>query len=170
MAFDLKEPWATHRQYQVFGDKHTEIFGRQEVGADRIVMCQVIMDAVTSAASAMKNQLCAKYILTRYFIMYTLRLISDNDPIAKDLLLNPSKYVRDGKDRNDFRTCMRRVTDDVVVDLNLELEPLGVDFDYRDKMRDSDWVKNLAKQIVALRIKLVQRGTFTTLKAAWDAR
>ena len=42
MAFDLMEPWATHRKYQIFDDKHSEIFGRPEVGADRVVMCQLI--------------------------------------------------------------------------------------------------------------------------------
>jgi hypothetical protein len=42
MAFDLKEPWATHRKYQVFDEKHTALFARPDVTADHIVMLQVI--------------------------------------------------------------------------------------------------------------------------------
>jgi AIPR protein len=37
MAFDLKEPWATHRKYEIFEDKHSALFGRPEVTADRII-------------------------------------------------------------------------------------------------------------------------------------
>jgi len=36
MAFDLKEPWGTHRKYQVFDEKHADLFARPEVTADRI--------------------------------------------------------------------------------------------------------------------------------------
>jgi hypothetical protein len=169
MAFDLKEPWGTHRQYQVFGDKHAEIFGRPEVDSDRIVMCQVIMDTVIAACAAMKNQLCAKYVLTRYFILYTVRLMIEDDPISRDLLVNPKKFVRKSSDRGHFRDCIRHIADDIVVDLNIELEPLGKDFDYRDKMRETTWVSGLAKGIAATRIKLVQRNKIASLQAAWEA-
>jgi len=168
MAFDLKEPWATHRQYQVFGDKHTAIFGRPEVTSDRIVMCHAIMEAVIAATAGMKHKLCSKYVLTRYFMMYTIRLIIENDPIEKELLTGPKQFVREPAKRDKFRTCMRRIADDIVIDLNMELEPLGVDFDYRDKMRDEEWVKKLASQIVALRIKLVQRQNIKSMKASWE--
>src|SRR5206468_2492466 len=49
MAFDLKEPWATHRKYQVFEDRHADLFGRPEVTADRIVLCHVIAEAIEEA-------------------------------------------------------------------------------------------------------------------------
>jgi hypothetical protein len=71
MAFDLKEPWGTHRQYQVFGDKHAESFGRPEVDSDRIVMCQVMMDTVTAACAAMKIN-CAPSMYLRV-ILYSIR-------------------------------------------------------------------------------------------------
>lgn len=46
MAFDLKEPWATHRKYQVFDEKYSDIFGRPEVNADRIVFCHTLMGCI----------------------------------------------------------------------------------------------------------------------------
>jgi hypothetical protein len=48
MAFDLKEPWATHRKYQVFDEKHADLFGRPEVTADRIVMCHLMRKVVVT--------------------------------------------------------------------------------------------------------------------------
>jgi hypothetical protein len=55
MAFDLKEPWGTHRKYQVFESKHSDIFGRPEVTADRIVLCQVIKEAIDEASKKIEN-------------------------------------------------------------------------------------------------------------------
>ena len=53
MAFDFKEPWATHRRYQVFRDRHNALFARPAATAHRVVMFRVIMHARTSLASLM---------------------------------------------------------------------------------------------------------------------
>ena len=172
MAFDLKEPWGTHRSYQVFGDKHAAIFGGPEVTAHRIVMLHVIMEAVESALKRMENRSCAKYLLTKFFFLYTIRLMVDNDPIGPELLLSPKTFVKRTAARDKFRSCIRTIADEIVVDLNLELKQLvkqlGDDFDYRDKMRDETWVTKLADQILALRIKLVQQDRMPSIKAIWD--
>lgn len=168
MAFDLKEPWATHRRYQVFGDRHAEIFGGPEATSHRIVMLHVIMEAIDSALQRLENRSCAKYLLTKFFFLYTIRLMIDNDPIGRELLLSPKVFVKHKTARNKFRSCMRTIADEIVVDLNLELKQLGDDFDYRDKMRDEQWVTPLANQILALRIKLVQQKRMPSIKAIWD--
>ncbi|WP_343731111.1 hypothetical protein [Duganella sp.] len=41
IAFDLGEPWTTHRKYQVFDERYNEVFGRPEVTAGKIVMLQI---------------------------------------------------------------------------------------------------------------------------------
>lgn len=168
MAFDLKEPWGTHRKYQVFGEKHADIFARPEATAHRIVLCQVMMEAIKEAVVKMTNEACAKYVLTRYFFMYTIRQMIDRDAIASTLLSSPQRFVKTAKKRDAFRRSMRTVADEIVVDLNLELEPLGEDFDYRDKMRDERWVKELSTKIVSLRIKLVQQGRMKSIKQLWE--
>ncbi len=167
MAFDLKEPWATHRKYEVFRDKHTEIFGRPEVTADRIVLCRVIADSARASINGLNNKLAAKYIVTLYFLMYVARLVVDGDPLNKELLTNPASFVRDIAARNKFLICMKSITDDIVTDLNIAIEDAGPDFDYRDKFRDSKWVKQLAGEIIGTRQKLVRRKTLPTLKEAW---
>jgi hypothetical protein len=170
MAFDAKEPWATHRRYQVFEDKHNDLFGRPEVTADRIVLCQVIMDAIETASAGITNALCARYVLTRYFLMYCVRCVLDKDPESQEVLTTPKNFVRDVNNREDFRACIRRIIDDMVEDLNDEINPFGDDFDYRDKMRDMRWVSDLSKRIVADHMKLVRRGKIDSLRTEWDAR
>lgn len=168
MAFDLKEPWATHRKYQVFDEKYAELFGRPEVTADRIVFCHTLMQSVTTAAPKLNNHLFGKYALTRYALLYVLRLILEEDDVGKDMLRNPAKYVRDIKDQNRLQKCLQSIVNDIVIDVNGEVDPLGDDFDYRDKLRDNEWVRNLARAVVSNYLKLVQRGRIQSLKAEWE--
>ena len=121
MAFDLKEPWATHRTYQVFEDKHNDLFARPEVTADRIVLCQVIMEAIKEASSGINNQLCARYVLTRYFLLYCVRRVLENDDLSTEILTKPRTFVRKVGSRTKFRECIRKIIDDMVIDLNAEI-------------------------------------------------
>jgi hypothetical protein len=149
MAFDLKEPWATHRKYQVFEDKHSDLFGRPEVTADRIVLCQAIMEVIQGALPKIHNSLFARYVLTRYFLIYVVRLILETDSLANPLLItHPETFVRKPSDRERFRKCINTFVDDLIIDVNAEVDEYGEDFDYRDKLRDADWIKKLATTIV----------------------
>jgi AIPR protein len=168
MAFDLKEPWATHRKYQVFEDKHADIFGRPEVNADRVVMCQAIMDAIESHIFDIHNKLFGRYILTQYLLMFIVREIFDNDEFAQEILARPEKFVRDKDSRSRFYNCVKALMGDIIVDLNAEVDEFGDDFDYRDKLRDSEWVKSLSKKIVADHLKQIKRARIPSLKQEWD--
>lgn len=168
MAFDLKEPWATHRKYQVFDDKHSALFARPEVTADRIVLCQTIMEVIDTIVPKLHNTLFAKYLLTRYFLIYVVRLILENDVLAKDLLTAPEKFVRNPTNRQHFARCIQTFVEDVIIDVNAEVDSFGEDFDYRDKLRDSDWVKKLANTIVADHLKQVNRGRIKSFQAEWE--
>ena len=59
MAFDLKQPWATHRKYQVFEDEHAEIFGRPVVDANRVVFCHLLAELIQAVVPKLKNTLFA---------------------------------------------------------------------------------------------------------------
>ena len=169
MAFDLMEPWATHRKYQIFDDKHSEIFGRPEVVADRIVMCQVIREAIDEIRGEIKNQLLAKYVLSRYLLMYLVRRVLDAEEFGRQVIRNPQDFVRVTTTRNKFRTLVTGLLRDIVTDLNGEVDEYGDDFDYRQKLRDDEWVKKLTMSVVALREKLVRRGTIKAVVAEWEA-
>jgi len=157
MAFDLKTPWATHRKYQIFEDLHADIFGRPIVTADRIVMCHVIASRICAVQSTITNQLFARYALTRFFLMYIVRLILDGDASAAQVLANPALYVDGGVTRSHFAATIDKLLSEIVTDLNAEIDQLGADFDYRGKLRDETWCKRLAHEIAATHKKLVDR-------------
>jgi len=170
MSFDLKEPWGTHRKYQVFGEKHADIFARPEVSADRIVFCQVIMEAIIDESANITNKLFGKYGLTKHLLLYIIRSIIEHDALEKNLLTNPEMFVRNSNDRTHFKNCIRRIIDDVIIDINAEISELGDDFDYRGKLRDSNWVKDLTRKVVTDYLKLVNRGRINSLETEWNQR
>jgi len=167
MAFDLKEPWATHRKYQVFEEKHADLFGRPEVTADRIVLLRVINGVVTSALPNVDNQLIARYALMRFFLVYVVRLILEGDSLP-DLLTNPRAFVREPGTRAKFAALMGKVMDEIIIDLNAEIEDLTADFDYRGKLRDQSWIRELKNKLVTEHLKQIKRGKVPSLKEQWE--
>ena len=132
MAFDLKEPWATHRKYQIFDDKHASLFGRPEVNADRIVMLHIIREEVDKqSGKKIANTLFARYVLTRYLMMYIVRAILEDDDLGRSLIENPTPFVRVVKQRVHFRSCIQTIARDVAIDLDGEVREYEDDFDYR---------------------------------------
>jgi hypothetical protein len=169
MAFDLEEPWATHRKYQIFDDKYTDLFAKKEVTADHIVLCHQLAQSVDAALPKLNNGLFAKYVLTRYMLVYFLRRILEKDELWKDIQQNPEKFVRTADLRTKFRKAIDNIVGDLIVDVNAEIEGLGADFDYRGKLRDSTWVKELAKTVVGDHVKLVARGKIASFKKDWES-
>lgn len=158
MAWDLKQPWATHRKYQIFEDKHSELFGRPDVTADRIVLCHLLAGCIDNQTSSIKNQLFAKYVLTRFFLLYVLRLIIEGDDSAADVISHPAKYTRDVRTRNTLALVINELLSEAVTDLNAEINQLEDNFDYRGHLRDEKWCKELAHEIATTHEKLVNRG------------
>jgi hypothetical protein len=169
MAFDLKEPWATHRKYQVFDDKHADLFARPEVTADRIVASHLLAEVITEYSARIDNSLFGKYVLTKYALLYILRLVLEVDEIGKQLIRNPSAFTRTDEVRNRLQACIRMLMNDIVVDVNAEINEVGEDFDYRGKLRDAAWVKDLAKKVVSNYTKLVQRQRIPPFGEQWKA-
>lgn len=168
MAFDLKEPWATHRKYEVFEDKYADLFGRPEVTADRIVLCTIVMGQVAEHSKGIANELFAKYVLTQYFLLYVIREILANDELGRVAITGPEAFVRNRDNRQKFATCIGRIVSDVVSDLNEEVKGFGDDFDYRDKLRDAEWVKTLTGTLKKDYLKLVNRGRVASFKSDWE--
>lgn len=170
MSFDLKEPWGTHRKYQVFDDKYSAIFGRPEVTAHRILMLFLIDKIIISKLSSISNKLVAKYELTRFAILFVLRQIFENDNKGKDILLKPHIFVKDKIDRQDFIEATTTIVNDIIIDFNGEVENFGEDFDYRSKLRDESWVKKLSQEIVSSYLKQISRNRIESFENEWNSR
>lgn len=171
MAFDLKEPWGTHRKYQIFDEKHAALFARPTVTADRIVMLQIVREEIDKVTQEhIQDSLFGKYVLTRYLLMYVLSEILDADTFGRQVTANPSGFIPDPDRREILRSCIRTVLNDVVIDLNAEVKEYGEDFDYRGRLRDEDWVKGLGRTLVAGYQKQVNRGRVESFERDWMTR
>lgn len=168
MAFDLSEPWATHRKYQVFEEKYSDLFARPEVTADRIVLCHVIAESITAALPRLSNGLIAKYILTGYMLLYCVRSILEKDALWHQINTAPEQFVRTDKARGKFRKCVDVVVGDLITDVDAEIESAGADFDYRDKLRDTEWVRKLSRSVVGDHLKMVTRKKIQSFKDDWE--
>ena len=168
MAFDLKEPWATHRKYQVFEDKYADLFARPEVSADRIVLCHIIMEVIEVLSAKIKNKLFAKYALTKRAMLYMVRSVFEKDKMAKELLTNPAMFVKKSQDRTKFKACTQNIINDIIIDINAEVSEYGTDFDYRGKLRDAAWVKELTSKVVSNFLKLVERNRIPSFSDEWE--
>jgi AIPR protein len=168
-AFDLKEPWTTHRKSEVLDDRHADLFGRPEVTADRIVLCQVIIDEIANGLPQLENQLAAKYVLIRYLLLYIVREIMEHDDVGRQAIANPTDFVRDATIREKFASCIRSIVEDLIIDLNGEIADYGEDFDYRDRLRDGAWVTDLRRTLVTGYLKQVQRKRIASMSEEWAA-
>jgi hypothetical protein len=170
MSFDLKEPWGTHRKYQVFDDKYNEIFGKPEVTAHHVLMIYLIDKIIVSKLSDITNRLVAKYALTRFTIIYILRQIYESDAKGKELLIYPEKFIKESVDRIDFISATATIIDDIIIDFNGEVENLGDDFDYKSKLRDENWIKKLSQEIVSSYLKQVARNRIDSFENEWNKK
>jgi hypothetical protein len=170
MSFDLKEPWGTHRKYQVFDDKYNDIFGKPETSAHRILMLYLIDQVIISKLHTITNQLVAKYALSRFALLYMIRQIFENDEMGKTLILNPEKFVKNKEDRKDFIDTTTTIINDVIIDFNGEVQNLGEDFDYKSKLRDEIWIKKLSQEIVSSYLKQVSRQRIDSFESEWNKK
>ncbi|PYL72603.1 MAG: hypothetical protein DMF26_16190 [Verrucomicrobia bacterium] len=85
-------------------------------------------------------------------------MLIEADEVGRDILQHPGKYVADKKQRQALISATDKILADIVIDLNAEVAQLGDEFDYRGKLRDEVWVKELVHKIVAEHAKLVARN------------
>ena len=168
MAFDLKQPWGTHRKYQVFEDRHSDLFGRPSVNAHRIVFCHLLANQILKATANLENLLFARYVLTKYLILYILRLIFETDEIGNQSIQYPNQFTTDRANRTALISAVDALLNEVTTDLNAELKDAGEDFDYRGKLRDDAWCKKLANDIVGTHQKLVSRRRIESLSVMFQ--
>jgi len=157
MSFDLKEPWNTHRVYQVFEDAYHKLFARPEVNGDRIILIQILSEVIGEKIEDIENKLIARYALTKHVLMYITRNILDSDESGQLLVRSPEQFVRNKNDRKALHQALCIIMDDIIIDLNAEVGDLSEDFDYKSSLRNDEWVMKLSRNIVSNYLKQIKR-------------
>jgi hypothetical protein len=169
VAFDLMEPWTTHRKYQVFDERYSLIFGRPDITADKIVFLYELSEALKRGLPALSNDLVGKYVLTKFAMLMTMRKILEVDDVGTEMIATPEKFIRDVKDRAKFKKTMDTLINSLIIDLDVETQDLGADFDYRGKLRDKEYVQSLVGTLVATYRKDLIRKKAQSIGEIWDS-
>lgn len=167
LAFDLQEPWACHQPYKIFDELYEKIFGRPSVTAKRIVVVSEIMKVIEQKLGSLDNKLFAHYSLTRFFILYVVSQILQLDEMGKAIYQNPAIVFDKKEGLEALRTCIGKVVDDIVIDINAEAKEVGDAFDYKNLLKSPAQAKALAEKVIGTYVKLVARGRIDAFSSEW---
>lgn len=168
LAFDLLEPWACHQPYKIFDELYEKVFGRPSVTARRIVLVFEIMKVIEQKLMFIENKLFAYYSLTRFFILYVVSQILQQDEKGKAIYQNPNLVMDHSKGLAALQSCIGKVVDDIIVDINAEVKEMGDGFDYKTLLKSPVSVKTLAEKIIGTYVKLVARGRVDAFSVDWN--
>lgn len=164
LAFDLQQPWSCHQSYRLFDELHSEIFGRPEVSASRIVALHVCHEAVVGSLPRLKNQLAANYGLTQFFLLYLLRQALDVDGEGRRFVEKAGEvFDQIGPDK--LRVAMQNIVFDLIIDLNAEVserEEAKTPFDHKRELKSPSAVKLMSRQLIPSYEKAIRRDRATS--------
>lgn len=172
LAFDLKEPWTCHQTYKILDELHGVIFARPEVTACRILAVVDLETIIEESMNQIENKMLASYRLCRYFLLYLLRQALELDEQGKTFCKRPDDFMVQPNSRQRLRTCVARIVEDIIIDLNAEVHERaesGNPLDYKRELKSPKAVRDLAHSIVPQYQKAVSRGRANSFGQEWKA-
>jgi hypothetical protein len=171
LAFDLKQPWACHQTYRLFDELHADIFGRPDVNGIRVIATYRLYEHVIDRLDLFKNQLFARYTITRFLMLFLLREILETDSAGLRFCGEPGYFVKSRKRRKRFDGCMAKLTKVVVRLLDAEVNRRDGDvkspFDYKRELKSPNDVRKLAGIIVSHYQLTVDSNLTPTFTSLW---
>jgi hypothetical protein len=158
LAYDVKEPWSCHQTYRLFDDLHSKIFGRPEVNGDRVISVYEIYEASRAKLAVMKNELFGHYGLTKFLLVYLVRLVLETDDTGNDLIQRPSDFLSQPKGRARLRFCVGKIAQMLVRLLDAEVsrraapDPANgvpMPFDFKSNLKSQRAVTDLGSTVIA---------------------
>ena len=147
LAFDVCEPWSCHQIYKVFDEKYSEVFGRPAVNAWRIILLKKVMDIVEASLQHIQNVPIERYRLTRYFILFVISKIIEDDGVAKAWVSRPDELLKDSATCAAFLAAVRSISARLCVDLRFELGRTDPVPDYKAVLKSPNGVHGLEDKI-----------------------
>ena len=170
LAFDLKEPWSCHQTYKILDERHSDIFARPEVTADRIFAVNLIQQVIIGAICNIDDHLFASYRLTRYLLLFLVSEALSLDNYGKEFCQNPGRFLSEMNGMKRIETCCRRVIDDLVIDLNAEVrerKDSDKPIDYKRELKSRNAVRSLSRSIIVQYQKSISRSRVNSFEQEW---
>ncbi|MBD2526592.1 AIPR family protein [Nostoc sp. FACHB-133] len=169
LTFDLNEPWNSHQKSQIFDEYYSKIFGRPAVNAQRIILVYEILSVVEEQLDQIDHKQYAYYSATKYFLLYVISKIMQNDKVGKDVYTN--KLVLDSKDLNEFKRIITDILrNNIIVDLNYFLkDEINSNFDYKKVSKNTTELQKLCVELLKDYEKDLKRAKAKSISEQWTA-
>jgi len=147
LAFSVKRPWNSHQKWRLFDQDYSAVFTRHTT-APRIYLAFRLYQVIESVLDDVKDELIRSYKLARFFLLYVMRRILDQDELAKRILEAPSLPLAHHEDTIlDAFTQLARL---IIRQFNhiVDREQEAGYFDYKSDLKSSDRVQAMAADIL----------------------
>lgn len=163
LGFDLDEPYSTHQIYKLFEDKFSEIFGRPEVSAARIVFLHDLFINVSERMSEIEHPQVAGYALTKFFVLNVMRKIMEMSDRSYALVTQRAQMAI-ADERAAVLGSVPAVLGDLLVDLKYEIGERGEAFDYKSDLKSPEEVRRLRASLLSSYEKEMKKGKAALFK------
>ena len=169
LTFDLNEPWNCHQKAQIFDEYYSKIFGRPEVNAQRIILVYEIMSVVEEQLDQIAHKQYAYYSATKYFLLYVISRIMQDDKIGKDIYKCKLSVISNCEDLNEFKRIVADILrNNIIVDLNYFLkDDKNANFDYKKVSKNTVQLQSLAMELLKDYEKDLKRGKAESIFDQW---
>lgn len=171
LTFDQNEPWNSHQKSQIFDEYYSKIFGRPEVNAQRIILVYEILSVVEEQLNQIDNKQYAYYSATKYFLLYVISKIMQEDKVGKAVYKNQLNIVSDPKDLNEFKRIITDILrNNIIVDLNYFLKSeKNSAFDYKKVSKNTAELQSLCMELLKDYEKDLKRAKTKSISEQWKA-
>ena len=151
LAFDLKNPSSSHQKYKLFDEFHSDIFGRPEVNADRIVLLHDLYESVLNAMKLMNNQLFGSYRSTKFLLVYLVREALEGDENGNRFCRNPSELanIRDTLRNDIFPPLVQPIIRVLDNEATRRDKSENGGFDYKRELKSPKAVQEMKGRIIS---------------------
>lgn len=156
-SFMVGNPHDAHLKTKVFNNYYNIIFTRK-VDVFLIYFLYTLFNLIEKNSEKIKNPIIATYKPTKFFILYVIKKIMEEDSSGKSFFLCPERFISTFNKK--YLNAFDKLIQILIIELNLYVEQHTnkVDgyIDYKNLLRNEENIKEMANNIIAAyRILLV---------------
>jgi len=153
LSFYCTEPENAHQKYKLFDQNYSRIFSR-DINAEQIYFVFRIFEAVSEAFRDVEDPLIRDYKLSKFFLIYVIRLLLNEDEIGRQIFEKPKVPIL--RHEEQIKEAIKKLAKMLVVEFNYLVrsrKETGY-FDYKSDLKSREEVRGMAMELT----KAYQRG------------
>ena len=157
-AFYLGESYKTHLKTNFFSSDYEKIFSR-DMNCHKIFLAHTIFSSICNAIDKIEDEKVRAYGLARFSILTIIKRILENDPIGKEVLLDPQKYLQESN-LNKLSGAITKLFSLVALDYNdfiIEYNNENGFFDYKNLFKNKEFCEKLTNGVLTAHKKAIVR-------------